>query len=290
MTTRVGGFRGVGGRGGAPRKQRWHGGRGDASDSLPRRTTPLSRRPPSRPGPSAERLSALTPGFSGADIANVCNEAALVAARGNKQAVGMVDFEAAIDRVIGGLEKKNKVRGRGRCPPVCYLVCAERDCAGCWALSGAPGGALAWQPMARAPSPRRHQRTPRLPPGPRPGHLPRGAPHRGVPRGRPRRGGVVPEVRRAAAQGVHRAARHRGARLRAGGRGALGRGCCTPRGAAAWRAPSNSLHRGVTRPRSTCHTQRAPCLPTPHQHLTDTTPTPTYRHPPPSTCPTRTCC
>lgn len=44
----------------------------------------------------------------GADIANVCNEAALIAARGNKDAVGMIDFESAIDRVIGGLEKKNK--------------------------------------------------------------------------------------------------------------------------------------------------------------------------------------
>mmetsp|Transcript_27322 Transcript_27322/g.50369 ORF Transcript_27322/g.50369 Transcript_27322/m.50369 type:complete len:692 (-) Transcript_27322:280-2355(-) len=57
----------------------------------------------------SERLAALTPGMSGADIANVCNEAALVAARDNKTSVEMVDFERAIDRVIGGLEKKNKV-------------------------------------------------------------------------------------------------------------------------------------------------------------------------------------
>ena len=57
----------------------------------------------------SERLAALTPGFAGADIANVCNEAALIAARGAKDAVGLVDFEAAVDRVIGGLEKKNKV-------------------------------------------------------------------------------------------------------------------------------------------------------------------------------------
>jgi AFG3 family protein len=57
----------------------------------------------------SERLAALTPGFAGADIANVCNEAALIAARGNKDAVGMVDFESAVDRIIGGLEKKNKV-------------------------------------------------------------------------------------------------------------------------------------------------------------------------------------
>jgi hypothetical protein len=58
----------------------------------------------------AERLAALTPGFSGADIANVCNEAALVAARASVTSVTMPHFEQAIDRVIGGLEKKNKVR------------------------------------------------------------------------------------------------------------------------------------------------------------------------------------
>ena len=46
---------------------------------------------------------------AGADIANVCNEAALIAARSGKDEVSMVDFEAATDRVIGGLEKKNKV-------------------------------------------------------------------------------------------------------------------------------------------------------------------------------------
>ena len=57
----------------------------------------------------SERLAALTPGFAGADVANVCNEAALIAARGNKNAVAMIDFENAVDRVIGGLEKKNKV-------------------------------------------------------------------------------------------------------------------------------------------------------------------------------------
>lgn len=54
-------------------------------------------------------LSRQTPGFSGADIANVCNEAALIAARGNKKAVGKQDFLDAIDRIIGGLEKKTKV-------------------------------------------------------------------------------------------------------------------------------------------------------------------------------------
>jgi cell division protease FtsH len=54
-------------------------------------------------------LAKQTPGFSGADIANICNEAALVAARKNKSAVEKQDFLDAIDRVIGGLEKKNKV-------------------------------------------------------------------------------------------------------------------------------------------------------------------------------------
>ncbi len=55
------------------------------------------------------KLAEQTPGFAGADIANVCNEAALIAARNNKQAVDMQDFQDAIDRVIGGLEKKNKI-------------------------------------------------------------------------------------------------------------------------------------------------------------------------------------
>ncbi|KAL8148138.1 hypothetical protein AgCh_005475 [Apium graveolens] len=57
----------------------------------------------------SERLAALTPGFAGADIANVCNEAALVAARNETTLIKMEHFEAAIDRVIGGLEKKNRV-------------------------------------------------------------------------------------------------------------------------------------------------------------------------------------
>ncbi|MFK7049238.1 ATP-dependent zinc metalloprotease FtsH [Flavobacterium columnare] len=54
-------------------------------------------------------LSKQTPGFSGADIANVCNEAALIAARNNKSAVDKQDFLDAVDRIIGGLEKKNKI-------------------------------------------------------------------------------------------------------------------------------------------------------------------------------------
>ena len=55
------------------------------------------------------KLAEQTPGFAGADIANVCNEAALIAARKSKEAVDMSDFQDAIDRVIGGLEKRNKI-------------------------------------------------------------------------------------------------------------------------------------------------------------------------------------
>lgn len=54
-------------------------------------------------------LSEMTPGFAGADIANICNEAALIAARRNKTEVDLDDFNYALDRVIGGLEKKNKL-------------------------------------------------------------------------------------------------------------------------------------------------------------------------------------
>ena len=56
-----------------------------------------------------EFLAKQTPGFSGADIANVCNEAALIAARSNKKSVGKQDFLDAVDRIVGGLEKKNKI-------------------------------------------------------------------------------------------------------------------------------------------------------------------------------------
>ncbi|MCZ6520355.1 MAG: ATP-dependent zinc metalloprotease FtsH [Bacteroidetes bacterium] len=56
-----------------------------------------------------KKLAAQTPGFAGAEIANVCNEAALIAARRDKKAIEMIDFQDAIDRVIGGLEKKNKI-------------------------------------------------------------------------------------------------------------------------------------------------------------------------------------
>jgi ATP-dependent metalloprotease FtsH len=60
-------------------------------------------------GLNIEFLAKQTPGFSGADIANVCNEAALIAARSNKKSVEKQDFLDAIDRIVGGLEKKNKI-------------------------------------------------------------------------------------------------------------------------------------------------------------------------------------
>ena len=60
-------------------------------------------------GLDTDFLSKQTPGFSGADIANVCNEAALIAARHGKKSVGKQDFLDAVDRIVGGLEKKNKI-------------------------------------------------------------------------------------------------------------------------------------------------------------------------------------
>jgi cell division protease FtsH len=56
-----------------------------------------------------KKLASQTPGFAGAEIMNVCNEAALIAARKDKKAIDMQDFQDAIDRVIGGLEKRNKI-------------------------------------------------------------------------------------------------------------------------------------------------------------------------------------
>ena len=90
----------------------------------------------------SERLAALTPGFAGADIANVANEAALIAARSGKASVSMVDFEAAVDRVIGGLEKRNKARGA---LPAARCVTAENiqqlRAVPAW-MHAAPGRAL----------------------------------------------------------------------------------------------------------------------------------------------------
>ncbi len=61
------------------------------------------------PNIDLEFLAKQTPGFSGADIANLCNEAALIAARHNKTSIGKQDFLDAVDRIVGGLEKKNKI-------------------------------------------------------------------------------------------------------------------------------------------------------------------------------------
>lgn len=61
------------------------------------------------PDVDAQKLASQTPGFAGAELANVCNEAALIAARRNRSSVSTADFQDAIDRVIGGLEKKNKI-------------------------------------------------------------------------------------------------------------------------------------------------------------------------------------
>ncbi|WP_046245519.1 ATP-dependent zinc metalloprotease FtsH [Hymenobacter terrenus] len=72
------------------------------------------------PDVDARRLSAQTPGFAGAEIANVCNEAALIAARRDKKMITDQDFTDAIDRVIGGLEKKNKIISPGEKRIVAY--------------------------------------------------------------------------------------------------------------------------------------------------------------------------
>lgn len=61
------------------------------------------------PDVSTKKLATQTPGFAGAEIMNVCNEAALIAARNSKEQIDMNDFQAALDRVIGGLEKKSKI-------------------------------------------------------------------------------------------------------------------------------------------------------------------------------------
>ena len=68
---------------------------------------PLTLEPSKSIEEYATRLSTLTPGFSGADIANLCNEAAILAARQNKLFIESHDFEMASERVMAGLEKKN---------------------------------------------------------------------------------------------------------------------------------------------------------------------------------------
>ncbi|CAM6029858.1 unnamed protein product [Sphagnum balticum] len=68
----------------------------------------------------SQRMAALSPGFAGADIANVCNEAALICARNEKTEITMEHFEAAIDRIIGGLEKKKRVISKEERRTVAY--------------------------------------------------------------------------------------------------------------------------------------------------------------------------
>jgi cell division protease FtsH len=74
------------------------------------------------------KLAEQTPGFAGADIANVCNEAALIAARKGKDAVDMSDFQDAIDRVIGGLEKKNKIISKEEKEIIAYHEAGHAIC------------------------------------------------------------------------------------------------------------------------------------------------------------------
>ncbi|KGK37235.1 hypothetical protein JL09_g3624 [Pichia kudriavzevii] len=74
------------------------------------------------------RLAALTPGFSGADIANVCNEAALIAARNDEEYVHLKHFEQAIERVIGGLEKKTKLLSADEKKVVAYHEAGHAIC------------------------------------------------------------------------------------------------------------------------------------------------------------------
>ncbi|MHB1922378.1 MAG: ATP-dependent zinc metalloprotease FtsH [Chitinophagaceae bacterium] len=75
-----------------------------------------------------KKLAASTPGFAGADIANVCNEAALIAARKGKSEVEIDDFNDAIDRVIGGLEKKNKIISPGEKEIIAYHEAGHAIC------------------------------------------------------------------------------------------------------------------------------------------------------------------
>ena len=74
------------------------------------------------------KLAEQTPGFAGADIANVCNEAALIAARKGKSGVEMKDFQDAIDRVIGGLEKKNKIISKNEKEVIAYHEAGHAIC------------------------------------------------------------------------------------------------------------------------------------------------------------------
>ena len=87
------------------------------------------------PAIKANVLAEMTPGFAGADIANICNEAALVAARRNKTEIDMDDFNHALDRVIGGLEKKNKIIAPAEKKIIAYHEAGHAICG--WYLENA---------------------------------------------------------------------------------------------------------------------------------------------------------
>lgn len=89
---------------------------------------PLTLDPALEPSFIAEKLALLTPGFSGADIANVCNEAALRAARRGGETVTEVDFDGAIERVIAGLERKSRVLGPEEKTTVAYHEAGHAVC------------------------------------------------------------------------------------------------------------------------------------------------------------------
>eukprot|EP00121_Abeoforma_whisleri_P016981 Awhi_evm1s15565 len=76
----------------------------------------------------SKKLAMLTPGFTGADIANVCNEAALIAARNSCKSVQTTHFEQAIERVIGGIEKKNMVLSPHERTTVAYHEAGHAVC------------------------------------------------------------------------------------------------------------------------------------------------------------------
>ncbi len=80
---------------------------------------------PLAPDVDIKMIASQTPGFAGAELANICNEAALLASRRNKDAVEMVDFQDAIERVIAGLEKKNKVINPKEKKVVAYHECGH---------------------------------------------------------------------------------------------------------------------------------------------------------------------
>lgn len=82
----------------------------------------------------SQRLAALTPGFAGADIANICNEAALITARRDEKLITMQHFESAIDRVIGGLEKKIRLLANWSVEPLLTMNLVMLLLDGFWSM------------------------------------------------------------------------------------------------------------------------------------------------------------